>query len=420
MADDPNRWDVADISNKISQRYKFYIDADALSDIDWKANAKEVPGNYGSTHFELPDKKFARALTKINKLSDVNTHFPDGKRLIRECAGLLDNISDGRFLDNHNLNHIVLGVGARKETRHFVGKAFDKYSKIQGSDDGGGTFWASTYESVYALGLTQPVVIMSPNDPSFRQVIKNTFQPTGETIYESVLTRMRDAEEYGKKKLNPERYTVRRQFQDLMVFDEKGTFTGFNIDHRHSFDALTRLFILAGLPIGESKEGTMPGTLMFTFKDKNGGGTNASDFTWADISDCIVDLRARKMWTKKYTTEEQSQVEQDKKHFVDWIEKNILGSSLGEAIAERQTEMAKEAEKIVQLKQVLETLRTNLGTRYGFEKSEFPRLLGVSEEVASSYFSDLEKRDLIDRVYNRFTWKLSSAGEKLVTGETAD
>ncbi len=268
-------WREEDISMLIPERYKQLLDIVYLSeatDLEGQAIEKET-GRYPDAQMEALERLFKLRFGRSP--SDVHEYDAEGTHTINETvraeidAGIekerneaqqfWNTLTDGKFLDPHNLNHF-LGAETSKE---FKGP-FDPHSKVQP----GLNFWASAHGSSYAPLYGSQLIVLSPKNPAFRQFLK-------EGTYANPMGAGSNSEALLEAFLRGE---------ELPVFGEQGSI--------HNW-----------IGVGLREE----------YREKQKG---EDGYSWMDIADCIVDLRAGKRWTRTYSKEEILNAESDMAAFV--------------------------------------------------------------------------------------------------------
>ncbi len=238
--DDPEKWDIVDLHDKIPVEVKKFIDEELLH----RANGYI----WGHGSFEKQLKSFGvEALRGDTREEKVQKDL----ELIKKIIEFVDVLTEGRFLDPHNFNHVINGqsIPAGKET-------FDRYSSIIPSQNGQ-AFWITNKGNEYIQWLGKPLVISSPHNQKVRNFLEK----------ESNLLEVHDGLEH-------------EFFENFMAARE-----------------LPDLSHNPGLPI--------------SLKDSYAKAAREDKgYSWMDIADCLVDLKAEKMWLRKYTDAERTEVEE--------------------------------------------------------------------------------------------------------------
>lgn len=325
--DDPEKWDVEDVSDKTSQKYKLWIDVGILHKMNIKTNYDDDTKK--ETRHKI-DHLISEALEPKEDIESgsVREYEKDVERgkTRTEINDFLDEITDGRYLDGHNFNHSILGQPFQKSVRKHVGVPFDRYSKIIPSHEttsrkSGGGFWVSACASYYN-SVDNPIIIMSPNNPEMRHFIENELYPPIQELMDKY-----------KKDVSMSNNDAER-LKKCVKFD-KTEFVGFRLN---GSEDLARLLFLAGQPFATDYSRTLHSNTPLQFHFGVPGkydpeiGTEKLSTTWMEISDCIIDLPAGKVWKRKYSDEEMAQVKQDQEKYKKWIEDNILHRSFDKLI----------------------------------------------------------------------------------------
>ena len=250
MEDNLEKWEVTDISHLIPKEYKSLIDAEVLEEASDK-----IHGRY---------KNRPKSLNQIvNKFEHRTNDFgEDQRRITAEHSEFFDKLTGGRFFDPLNFNHFVAGQDDVKHEELRNGP-FNRHSQIIptpfGKKRSGTTYgelWISSHGNGYASKLSKPLAIFSPYNPQVREWLRENVHSTSYDDYRGpLLQRFLSARELPK----PEGAGIELFF--------KSAYEG---------------------------------------KIKRGTGAK-----WTDVADCIVDLKAGKMWTRKYSEEERNSVSAD-------------------------------------------------------------------------------------------------------------
>lgn len=320
--DNPAMWDVEDISDKIPGAYKLIIDKHILHDISYRIYPN-VEGNEARWDID-------RRIDKIREQPESENRFEreQKERLLKEeIENFLDTLTDHRLLDGHNINHGVMGNGGTAE--HFRAKAFNRYGKIEASsaENYNNGFWTCIAGGYYSA-LGNPAVIFSPNNIATRSFFEQKFDPPIEDLLEGMAE---------KEKQNPSIFL--RNLKSILVFEGK-EFKGFNVSSYQGNPDFARILFLAGLPF--ASDGSSGKSICFPFESRKKGmeRRKRGDYSkvpieesWMDIADCIIDLRQKKVWKRKYSKEELDQVETEKERYKKWIEENLLNCTFEELIS---------------------------------------------------------------------------------------
>ncbi|MDO8555122.1 MAG: hypothetical protein Q7R75_00975 [bacterium] len=317
--DDPAKWDVEDVSDKIPEEYKYRIDKATLYDI----SSKVYPTRVNNKERWDVNERIGKIRESKPKSDDRDEIEREEKLFDKEIEGFRDELSGHRLLDRRNLNHTVMGHGGTAD--HYRAKSFDRYSKIEASSaeyyENG--LWTNIAGGYYNM-LGNPTVIFSPNNPATRNFFETKFDPPIGKLLEKLEEKERESPGSALKEL-----------QKLAVFDwETHEFKGFNVASYRGDSDLARVLFLAGLPISEQLD---RGCIFFPLesekdareRQKKGDGSKIKiEENWMDIADCVIDLRQRKVWKRKYSKEESEKVDADKEKYKKWIEENLIHSSL--------------------------------------------------------------------------------------------
>src|SRR3989344_4286332 len=247
--DDPEKWDVEDVSDRIPEEYKYWIDKGILGEV----GSKIYP------NVEDNEKRWAigKRLEDVRKRpgrGDLGSDDPDydderlfyqEKLLAQELDKFRDDLLGHRLLNKHNLNHLVMGHGGG--AKQFLGRAFDRYSKIEGSRTGDNIntgFWMNIAAAgkIYS-SVNRQTVIISPDNVSARRFFEQRFHPP----IEGLLGKFSE-EERGKPG------SVEQKLRKMIVFDG-GEFQGFHVSSFRGDPDYARLVFLAGLPIAKPRDG---------------------------------------------------------------------------------------------------------------------------------------------------------------------
>lgn len=244
--DDPEKWEVVDLSSVIPPEVKKFIDAELLSDLNGLSDeGSERIWNSKKQHFGV----------------DLTSEpYKQGKQIAEKRAQFIDSITDGRFSNTHNVTHVVSGQGLPSG----VGVQFNRYSGIIPSEEQPNrpSFWlASRKGNDYVSYVSKPVVILSPQNLAARAFFEQQTNP------------------------NPKLGRDWRIFLDNFMKDNEMP-DPEDYYYGPGFE----------IPLKESYQKS---------------ALEGKGCSWMDIADCIVDLKAEKMWIRKYSDGEKAAVEAD-------------------------------------------------------------------------------------------------------------
>jgi hypothetical protein len=322
--DDPALWDVEDVSGKIPEEYKYTVDKAILYDI----SNKVYPSMENNKERWAVDEKIAAVRREKPESEDVFEGMREAEEEKKKIENFLDSLSGHRLLDKHNLNHLVMGHGGTAE--HYRAKAFDRHSKIEASSHGefsySNGFWMNIAGGNY-VSIGNPAVIFSPDNIATRRFFENKFYPPIDNLLEKF-------SEDEKKSPGSTFLNIKKK----LVFED-GAFKGFNISSYNGEPDLARILFLAGFPFAPERRSGK--AIFFPFeseyegklrREENDHSKVPIEESWADISDCIIDLRVRKVWKRKYSEDEIEQVKSEKEKYKKWIENNLLNCTFEELI----------------------------------------------------------------------------------------
>lgn len=319
--DDPTMWDVEDVSDKIPEEYKHMIDKATLHDISRKVYLG-VENNKGRWDV---DERIDKIREKP-KNDDLHEQDRQEELLDKKIDRFRNELLGHRLLDNHNLNHLVMGHGGSAE--QFRAKPFDRYSQIEASSTGDTDedgFWMNTAGGHYRR-LDRPAVVFSPDNLATRHFFEQKFYPPIEKLLEELAE---------SEKKDPG--STFRDIKSRLVFYDD-VFKGFGV--RNHGDDIARLLFLTGMPLASGYSNPNK-VLFFPFESREDARRKRKEKdwskvpveeTWMDIADCVIDLRQRKVWKRKYSQEESDQVKVEKEKYKKWIEENLLHCSFEELI----------------------------------------------------------------------------------------
>jgi hypothetical protein len=275
-------FDVEDISDRITLEHRLFIEAETMEDF--------------AIHF-YDREEFPQSIYKdIGEIRALLFPTDTGTEQWGIEAGpdLYNEITEGEFFDNRNLNHVVLGQKTGKNLTPLLVKPFDFDSGMMsvGEDTKPLSkilFLGAGYNG-YACQLSKPLLILKPTDLKARKFVENSHS------YKDTEQLIKEAEVY-KRNISFER-------------DEKGKL-GYRTGDYNS--PLHNLLFLAGYPLLEQPD---VGIAM-DFRDFR--NKPVAEYKWSDVATEMVNLRAGKLYKRKQSEDEVSLAEEGVEFYRDLL-----------------------------------------------------------------------------------------------------
>jgi hypothetical protein len=259
----PRGWRLEHIGGTIPGKYQKVLDIAMLNEANEieRRQSKELSGVEGEVYQKNEDvlmkMRTGHVYEELFSPDEEGISRPNKEvhekidRLMEEetaqAQAFWDELTQGRFLDPHNLNHFI---GA--ETTRSLSGVFDIESQVEP----GINLWTSSHGNGYGLLYERQLVLFSPRNPKLRAFMEkyaytNPFgtAPNSGSILEAFMKN-----------------------ESIPKYGEYGAIENW-----------------AGIGINSEYRDLV----------KKGHG-----YSWADLADCIIDLRAGKRFVREYSEEE--------------------------------------------------------------------------------------------------------------------
>lgn len=277
-------WYEEDISNLIPDKYRHLLDITLLAEAASNegeaiyAETRTRSGSHDEAEELLFKLRFGRAPSEVHEYDAEGRHgfnqrisdeiHSSVEKERKEAQQFWDLLTEGRFLDPHNLNHFI-----NAETSKRFQESFDPHSPIKP----GLNFWASAHGSSYSSLYGSQLIVLSPKNAKFREFLEKSAYPNS----------------YGVGQNTQALFEAFMKGETLPRFGDIGSIENW---------------FGVGVREGHRQE------------------DSSINYSWMDIADCIVDLRSGKRWTRRYSENEIAAVEKDMEAYRSG-EKQIMSHS---------------------------------------------------------------------------------------------
>ena len=260
------KFEVKDISSLLTLEHKLFIEAEILEHFVFHKHGYKVPDQIKAYFEEIKTLLFPQSDT-------FKCGIDSGPKLFNE-------ITEGKFLDNRNVNHVV---NAERNNIESLIKPFAFESQILQSH----SIYLCAGDNGYAQQISKPLVIFEPSDLNARKFIEEGYDFQHRPILDNA--------ELRKDKNGNVGYFV------------------YSIDGRLGTQqsSLYRLLFLANYPI-------LPGNVYNELVLVKTNNKNI-EYKWSEVASEVVNLPAGKLYKRRQTPEEAVEVDESIKYYRDLL-----------------------------------------------------------------------------------------------------
>lgn len=266
-------FEIIDISSFLKLEHRLFVEAEILEQFAYHKYKHDVPSEI-KTYF----KEITTLLFPQSDTGGFGWGIDSGPDLFNE-------ITEGRFFDNRNLNHVV---NAQRNVREFLIEPFHFESQIKTEGSRGNkSFFLCAGYNPYTQQISKPLVIFNPKDMRARKFVEEGYEFYGEKIADHVRSKGNNAH---------------------LIKDKEGNVgycVGGGDKMKDRKSPLYRLLFLAAYPIFPDHGYE---ELVFSF-DKT-GNKDTTEYTWSDISSEMVNLHTGKRYIGRQKLEDDLKVDE--------------------------------------------------------------------------------------------------------------